>query len=303
MKRRSAFTLIELLVVIAIIAILAAILFPVFAQAKQAAKKTTSISNVKQLGTAIQIYLGDSDDYYPMSEYGGGGSGAPHITWTTEIYPYVKNSRTFRTANGTVEAWGTDGLFRSPSYPKPALSNPTTEAEAEVGAHSYGVHHSIFANNFENNGQMPNGVVNSTSIDNNAAKVLILEKGANKSDWGYPWFHDWQNMWVGSICTTPNDESTVYRDGVDVYQGEPRYDPRFDSDCNAASDGNWECAAHPRYRFSNSAPFGFADSHAKAIKRGAIKWYENIFFNRRSYYNNYSWYYGYIKGDWGPWIY
>lgn len=65
MKNR-AFTLIELLVVIAIIAILAAILFPVFAQAKAAAKATVSLSNAKQIGTALQIYLGDSDDVYPV---------------------------------------------------------------------------------------------------------------------------------------------------------------------------------------------------------------------------------------------
>lgn len=64
MKR--AFTLIELLVVIAIIAILAAILFPVFAQAKEAAKKTQDLSNVKQLGTATAIYMSDSDDLYPQ---------------------------------------------------------------------------------------------------------------------------------------------------------------------------------------------------------------------------------------------
>ena len=64
MKR--AFTLIELLVVIAIIAILAAILFPVFAQAKAAAKKTACLSNVKNMGTAVQLYLGDADDQYPI---------------------------------------------------------------------------------------------------------------------------------------------------------------------------------------------------------------------------------------------
>ncbi len=64
---RKAFTLIELLVVIAIIAILAAILFPVFAQAKEAAKKTAALSNAKQLGTAFNIYLTDSDDVMPLA--------------------------------------------------------------------------------------------------------------------------------------------------------------------------------------------------------------------------------------------
>ncbi|RYG22140.1 prepilin-type N-terminal cleavage/methylation domain-containing protein [bacterium] len=64
MKR--AFTLIELLVVIAIIAILAAILFPVFAQAKSAAKKTAALSQLKQIGTATMIYAGDFDDSMPF---------------------------------------------------------------------------------------------------------------------------------------------------------------------------------------------------------------------------------------------
>lgn len=64
---KKAFTLIELLVVIAIIAILAAILFPVFAQAKEAAKKTQSISNSKQMGTAFQIYSTDYDDLFPIA--------------------------------------------------------------------------------------------------------------------------------------------------------------------------------------------------------------------------------------------
>ncbi len=65
---RKAFTLIELLVVIAIIAILAAILFPVFAQAKVAAKKTVAISNAKQQGLALVMYAGDYDDTYPRND-------------------------------------------------------------------------------------------------------------------------------------------------------------------------------------------------------------------------------------------
>ncbi len=64
---RRAFTLIELLVVIAIIAIIAAILFPVFAHAKAAAKKVACISNLKQIGGAIGIYMSDWDDIFPYA--------------------------------------------------------------------------------------------------------------------------------------------------------------------------------------------------------------------------------------------
>src|SRR3978361_155754 len=67
----GAFTLIELLVVIAIIAILAAILFPVFAQAKAAAKKVNSLSNQKQIGLATIMYAGDYEDILPETGWDG----------------------------------------------------------------------------------------------------------------------------------------------------------------------------------------------------------------------------------------
>ncbi len=87
---RKAFTLIELLVVIAIIAILAAILFPVFAQAKAAAKKTACLSNSKNIGTASMLYSSDNDDLFPSVYDGGNASnrgGDPIAT----MYPYIKN--------------------------------------------------------------------------------------------------------------------------------------------------------------------------------------------------------------------
>lgn len=89
MKNR-AFTLIELLVVIAIIAILAAILFPVFAQAKAAAKKTAALSNIKQLGTANIMYQNDYDDMYAMGL--GNDWWAPSTGgWTIDTQPYIKS--------------------------------------------------------------------------------------------------------------------------------------------------------------------------------------------------------------------
>lgn len=80
---KSGFTLIELLVVIAIIAILAAILFPVFAQAREKARAISCLSNLKQGGTALAMYIQDYDEVTPAL-----GNG--HEWWSC-IYPYTKN--------------------------------------------------------------------------------------------------------------------------------------------------------------------------------------------------------------------
>lgn len=81
---RAAFTLIELLVVIAIIAILAAILFPVFTQAKEAARKTKAISNHKQWGLGLNMYAGDSDDHLPTTNSIEPSSGTVYYASATE---------------------------------------------------------------------------------------------------------------------------------------------------------------------------------------------------------------------------
>jgi prepilin-type N-terminal cleavage/methylation domain-containing protein len=156
MKR--AFTLIELLVVIAIIAILAAILFPVFAQAKLAAKKTAGLAQVKQIGTAVHIYLADYDDV--LMPYRFGSSSGPTIntnyakwlaagdpraaTWdasgaTTKktiffsdmLQPYIKN----------------DELWKSPGNPN-AWSVFQDKGTWDNNFHSYGGQNSYAANNY-----------------------------------------------------------------------------------------------------------------------------------------------------------
>ena len=88
MNAKKAFTLIELLVVIAIIAILAAILFPVFAQAKLAAKKASSISNAKQVDLGVLMYTGDADDVYPFAQP---GDYEWQQSWLVATQPYIKS--------------------------------------------------------------------------------------------------------------------------------------------------------------------------------------------------------------------
>jgi prepilin-type N-terminal cleavage/methylation domain-containing protein/prepilin-type processing-associated H-X9-DG protein len=95
MKRhKAAFTLIELLVVIAIIAILAAILFPVFAQAREKARQTSCLSNMKQWSLGTKMYLSDYDDtVVPCYLYALKGSKLTLQVWADLIDPYVKSDR------------------------------------------------------------------------------------------------------------------------------------------------------------------------------------------------------------------
>lgn len=99
-NNRRAFTLIELLVVIAIIAILAAILFPVFAQAKEAAKKTACISNMRQHVQATMMYQSDFNDYNPLGVSANPPTGVVSFVWDM-VAPYMKS----------------EGIIGCPSYP------------------------------------------------------------------------------------------------------------------------------------------------------------------------------------------
>lgn len=156
---KKAFTLIELLVVIAIIAILAAILFPVFAQAKLAAKKTAGLSQCKQIGLATQIYLADFDDTLPGYRWSVTNAEAPinptylklqaagdpraatmasqgattiHAAFFNQIIqPYTKN----------------DELFKAPAG-KDAWANFQDKGTWDVGFHSYGGQNSYGLNNY-----------------------------------------------------------------------------------------------------------------------------------------------------------
>jgi prepilin-type processing-associated H-X9-DG protein len=87
--------LIELLVVIAIIAILASILFPVFARARENARRTACLSNSKQIALGIQMYIQDYDDFLPYSIIRTQATPAAYNTWEEALYPYTKSSQLF----------------------------------------------------------------------------------------------------------------------------------------------------------------------------------------------------------------
>jgi prepilin-type N-terminal cleavage/methylation domain-containing protein/prepilin-type processing-associated H-X9-DG protein len=166
---RRAFTLIELLVVIAIIAILAALLFPVFARARENARRASCLSNMKQIGLGMMQYTQDYDEHYPPSWWcqgltsscpaealnsdpslpsaifsvnGNSGGSGHYETWMDFIYPYVKSTQVFvcpssifakTTPNyGYSIAFSGYGSYVPNSFGGPSLSSYTPISMADV---------------------------------------------------------------------------------------------------------------------------------------------------------------------------
>lgn len=220
--RSRAFTLIELLVVIAIIAILAAILFPVFAQAKMAAKKTAHISNYKQTGTAMQIYLSDNDDQFPQAMvkrpaptltwfYGGvhptpenAVTTAPWNTperihqascyWGNSIHPYQKNRDMY-------EMNAAKGLYTVAGETFNPLVKP-----AKMGLNFNGYMHTLSSTSIENNAVVP-VLHNIQSINGNGRGLSTPTLACNGVDTGCYW----------NPTGRPNSDATSSNGGYYVY--------------------------------------------------------------------------------------
>ncbi len=247
MTHRRAFTLIELLVVIAIIAILAAILFPVFAQAKAAAKKTTDLSNLKQLSLALMLFKEDHNGYFPKGwfndEVGGEMTSIPEPFWGWDyaIQPYVKNKQIYQS------------LLDSESFPRGLWTNADTHliinngtTRTDIGP--AGARHTeddIPASYRLNMSDYPNGpwsALSESGIDNVVEAIILSPSrpGIDNANWHH--LATWENEGnPGMVC--------------------------IDFVANIQYDRNSKQPANPSRSQRNSglANYAFADGHAKAF--------------------------------------
>jgi len=269
---KKAFTLIELLVVIAIIAILAAILFPVFAQAKSAAKKAVSISNQKQQGLAILMYSNDYDDYYPRRDgctlndsfnpaynnqpagtnpipfctgangnNGGYAFRDNYYSWHKWIMPYVKNT----------------GLFFHPVIQK----DPTGWAQGELNG-GYALNLSITGGLIVNvntgalssfgNGQSWLGGT-TTGVPSSSNTMLIMEQTTYSIVGPYE-----------AGTTSNNINVPYYPMAVREHWSGYFYQPGGTGSCGEQV-GVIDPTSAP---FAASVPLSYCDGHAKAIPVG-----------------------------------
>lgn len=141
MKRnqRTGFTLIELLVVIAIVAILASILFPVFGRARENARRSACMSNMKQLGLGFLQYAQDNDEFFPFSWKSGMAYSSGAMGWGGRIYSYVRNT----------------DVYRCPSDGKQVLGKVSYSSNDNIGGYStyhvgtYGIYKPIHTAQFK----------------------------------------------------------------------------------------------------------------------------------------------------------
>jgi prepilin-type N-terminal cleavage/methylation domain-containing protein len=271
-SKPRGFTLIELLVVIAIVAILAAILFPVFAQAKLAAKKTQCLSNLRQIVVANVMYAGDHEDVLPRTMDVSTGYPTTISWWAVSNYqtalaPYL------RMARGGVEGGGTSagkgGVWFDPA-------DPDRNVPAIWGS-------------FANNGFMTGMERNMTSIEEPAGTVLAALR---IGDWAravgrpapnpLPTGDAADPFWSSEFFDLCFDPWDADRDALaspyhfakgkaappcSRFPNEPRC-----GDWNGQIEGEWNEALHglprrpiDRGRYGRAQPFGFPDGHAKAM--------------------------------------
>jgi prepilin-type N-terminal cleavage/methylation domain-containing protein/prepilin-type processing-associated H-X9-DG protein len=174
-RRTPGFTLIELLVVIAIIAILAAILFPVFAQARAKARQAACLSNLKQLGTAIQMYAQDYDEILPLGDY---TTPNPFTQpgWQNLVDPYVK-------ANFPNNISNTNNLRASVFFCPDYEVGATRRSNRFRPSNSYTANEDLMPTHASNIPVAGHGPVRSLASIQSPANVVLLAPGNGVCSW------------------------------------------------------------------------------------------------------------------------
>ena len=262
MNKRTAFTLIELLVVIAIIAILAAILFPVFAQAKAAAKKTASLSNIKQVNTGLILYGSDYDDTYicewPYNNFHGQPGTAPTYfdgdhTFHGFLYPYTKSKDIWKSPGAGSEVYTSKKIFGTNTNADGLDSNfsggySTSYLMNETGWSD---------NNYNNLDKILATGLNQSVLSHPAEQVIFIEAAGTAF---------WMNNGYGVGFTTDCGSSATSATGT----SDPNMDLAIDKDfynvpgrdCSAFGVSSYVPA-----RFGVSGTIvGYFDSHAKFVR-------------------------------------
>lgn len=232
---RRAFTLIELLVVIAIVAILAAILFPVFAQAKVAAKKAVNLSNLKQQSLAIVLYT-DSNEGYPMMS--SHSTAVPRTRWPDYIYPYLKNT----------------DIFNGPLAPPEMFNKVWAHAPAKkYGGYGYNFQYLGNSRIVPGNGNFP-FTASDTGIEYPAETVAIADTQGVRRDNG--------SIGAGEYTIDPPLTSLRGSGKPSGYYGEG-------AECGSGAPGPgvWGCRSTPAEWATGRVTIAWCDGHATTMPR------------------------------------
>jgi prepilin-type N-terminal cleavage/methylation domain-containing protein/prepilin-type processing-associated H-X9-DG protein len=180
-NRRRGFTLIELLVVIAIIAILAAILFPVFARARENARRASCQSNLKQIGLGFLQYTQDYDERLPYTDYGYSVPG--RIGWDEAIFPYVKSVQIFQCPSAVGTSTASSTQYNQEASAASLTGQWTGNPNRDYGMNGYLLPNTVAGGNFTGR-NTASGYLALASIDNTAEIFLAGEaRRSNLGGW------------------------------------------------------------------------------------------------------------------------